>query len=127
MSERAEALKDKLETVIDKFIKVTRQRRTHAIKAIAKQLNVLPRQVYKWISMETYPSNAETIGIILDEIARDFENTKPPQQSQITPQPTISNGASFQLQMKISKQTLKISQDANGNIIVNGYFSMNLL
>lgn len=117
MDINSETLKDKLNAVIRKRMLTMKQGKTEAINAIAVPLDVQPRQIYKWLKEESFPYNAESIALTLDGMNSDVASVP-------ALKPTSMN---FPFRLTINKNTLKVTQDDYGNVIVNGSLSLDLL
>lgn len=109
-----ETLKNKLHTAINKHMAIMKVGKTEAIKAISVPLDVKSRQLYKWLNAETYPHNADNLIATLDTLINDLENPKP--SSSLTFRAIVPKGT-----------IIKMSKDEQGNIIINGPISIDLL
>jgi hypothetical protein len=114
-------LKSKLNEAIDKRMLFLKQSKTEAVDAIAVPLKVQPRQVWKWLSEDVSPQNATDIILTLDSMISEMDKgSKMEPVAQSAPM-------SFPFQITIQKDTLKLSKDAHGNIVIRGLLSTDLI
>lgn len=120
-STAAEGLKDKLNSAIQKRMETMRQDRTQAISAIAETVNVQPRAVYKWLE-GSLPHEIDSVMLNLDRMIDEMEKFKIDTRS-----PAITTNMSFPFRISIPRHSVKITQDEQGNIILHGSMSVDLL
>lgn len=108
-------LKEKLNTTIEKYMMFSKERRTKAIQVIGEHLDVAPRQIYMWLKEESFPHHPHEIMDKLDSMPEKRNDVS------VIPQ------TMFPFRMKIPKETMNVSRDQEGNIIVEGSLLIDLL
>ena len=117
-------LKEKLNEAIKKRMLSLRQSKTEAVDDIAVPLKVQPRQVWKWLGDEdVIPQNAKDIVLALDTMINEMDKFKSDIRSPVAPVTHLS----FQFRAVIQRENLKIIQDDQGNIVIHGPISVDLL
>ena len=113
-----EEFKKTLEKTIGILVTVKKLEKTSSVNFIAQALHVKPRQVFRWLGNNANaPHDLETKHEILQRLIND---------STMPLIPRVNKVVSFPFQMKIMKNSLKLTQDENGNITINGLFQLNL-
>ena len=122
MTEIAE-FKEKLNEAIEKRMQALRQSKTEVIDSIAVPLNVKPRQIWKWLSSDTvFPQNARHLTLTLDTMINEAEKFKSDVRA-----PALPGNAKFPFKVVVPRETLKVSQDDRGNLVIHGSLSLDLL
>lgn len=116
-------LKDKLTLVISKYMFVMRQNKTQTIRAIASSLNLQPRQIYRFLKQQNFPPNAETLEMILDQMLEKLNAGVPISKEPVN---EVRQTMSFPFCVVIPRRSLRLSQDANGDINLMGFLEVQL-
>ena len=111
----ATQLKEKLNATIEKYMISSKERRTKAIQAIGQHLDVAPRQIYMWLKEESFPHYPQEVMDKLDSMPEKRNDVS------IIPQ------TMFPFRIKIPKETMNVSRDQEGNIIVEGSLLIDLV
>ena len=119
----AEALKTKLHNAINNYMSLKRQGKTEAVSAIAGSVDVQPRQIYKWLNAESLPHNAENVMLALDTMMDDMKKFKTDIRAPLGTQAVMR----LPFRVMIPRESLKVSQDDHGNVIVHGSLSVDLI
>lgn len=118
----AEALKEKLKTVIEARMKAMAEEKTASVKFIADRLEVKPRQIWRWLEGSTLPHGADKINLALNSIEGSMDL-----KSDIRSPATQSKHANFPFKIRIPKETLEVTQDEFGDILIRGSLLVDLL
>lgn len=111
--------KKTLEEAVEILTNVKRLEKTPSVNFIASSLRVKPRQVFRWLGNDAHaPHDLENKSKALTELIAQCKN------GDFISSPKSS--ATIPVTMIISKDSIKISQDKDGNIILNGLLSLKL-
>ena len=120
-----ETFKKTLEEALDILSSVKRLEKTSSVSLIASALHVKSRQVFRWLGDDANaPHDLDTKYQALQQLIVDCKNEGIGTSNHF-PVPTKPIGM-IPFQMKIVRDSINVSQDKDGSILINGMFSLNL-
>lgn len=113
MDATADTFKSKLNTVIENRMHSHGETKTVAIKALAESFNVRSRQIWLWLG-GSFPKKMDHAMEVLDKLLGE---------AKLTPAVPVRS-TSFPFRIVISRKSIKVSRDNEGNIIVDGLLDL---
>lgn len=114
------SLKDKLTTLLDKWMLTTGQGKTESLQAIATPLGVKSRQLYKWLNDESTPHNAKNILVKVEALLAN------PEMGKTETSPGQVAKTDFPFRIRVEKKALVVSKDPSGDFLIDGIFSIEI-
>lgn len=114
MDTTADTFIKKLNTVIERRMHNHNEEKTVAIRALAEPLNVRSRQIWLWLA-GSFPKKMAHVMETLDKLLVETDKISPAVPIRST---------SFPFRIVISRKSIKVSRDNEGNIIVDGLLDL---